>query len=56
MQIFTPNKLQAIFFPTVEIKDYNVTNDVKKFFDQTMKRNQRTYDNIWKITTAQGDD
>ena len=31
-------------------------NDVKYFFDQTIKKCQRTYDNIWKITTAQGDD
>ena len=49
LKIFTPNKLQAIFFPTVEIKCYNVMNDIKKFFDQTIKKSQRTYNNIGKL-------
>ena len=30
-------------------------NDIKKFFDQTIKKSQRTYNNMWEITTAQGD-
>ena len=28
----------------------------KTFFDQLVKNNLRTYDNIWKIVTGQGDD
>ena len=44
------------FLPTVEIKDYNVRIDGKNFFDQPVKNNQRTYDNIRKIVTGQGDD
>ena len=30
--------------------------DVKKFFDQPVKSDMRTYDNIQKIATVQGDD
>ena len=30
--------------------------DGKKFFSQPLKSNLRTCDNIWKITTGQGDD
>ena len=44
------------FLPTVEIKDYNVMINGKNFFDQPIKNNKRTYDNIWKTVTGQGDD
>ena len=40
----------------VEIKDYNVLTDGEKFFDQPVKINMRTYDNIQKIVTGQQDD
>ena len=30
--------------------------DRQKFFDQPIKNNSRTYDNIRKIATGQGDD
>ena len=30
--------------------------DGEKFFDQSVKSNVRTYDNIWKIGTGQGDE
>ena len=40
----------------VEIKDCNVMIDGKNFFDQPIKSDMRTYDNIWKIATGQGDD
>ena len=40
------------YLPTVEIKDYNSEN----FFDQPIKNNKITYDNIRKIATGQGDD
>ena len=38
--------------PTVEIKDYNVMNDGKNLFDQPVKNNLRTYDNIREIVTG----
>ena len=44
------------FLPTVEIKDYSVTFDVRNFFDQSVKNNSGTFDNIRKIATGQGDD
>ena len=42
--------------PTVEIKDYNIVINGENFFDQPIKNNKITYDNIRKITTGQGDD
>ena len=30
--------------------------DGRNFFDQPVKKNLLTYDNIWKITTGRGDD
>ena len=44
------------YIPRVQIKDYNVMSDGKKFFDQLFKNNLRTYDNIWNIAIGQGDD
>ena len=42
--------------PTREIKDYNVIIDGRNFFDQPIKNDFKTYDNIRKIATGQGDD
>ena len=44
------------YLPAVEIKDYNVMIDGQNFFEQPVKSNLRTYDNIQKIATGQGDD
>ena len=41
------------YLPTIEIKNYNVMIDGRKFFDQTVKNNLITYHNI---AIAQGDD
>ena len=43
------------YLPKVGIKDYNVMIDRKNVFDQPVKRDMRTYDNIQKIATGQGD-
>ena len=42
--------------PTVEIKDYNIMINVENFFDQPIKNNKVTYENIRKIAIGQGDD
>ena len=42
--------------PKVEIKDCNIIIDGKNFFDKPVKSDMRTYDNIHKIATGQGDD
>ena len=42
--------------PQVEIKDYNVMTDGWNFFDELVKNNLRTYDNIWNTATSQRDD
>ena len=49
----TSNK--RCYLPNVEIKDYNVMIDGKKIFDQPVKNNKITYENIRKNATGQGD-
>ena len=44
------------YLPTVEIKDYNIVINGENFFDQPIKNNKLTYDNIRKNATSQGDD
>ena len=43
------------YFATMEIKDYNVMMDGKNFFDQPIKNDLKTCDNIRKIAAGQGD-
>ena len=40
------------YLPKVEIKDYSVMIDGKNFFDQLVKNDIRTYDNIRNISTG----
>ena len=44
------------YLSTVEIKDYNIMINGENFFDQPIKNNKITYENIRKIATGQGDD
>ena len=44
------------YLPNVEIKDYNIMINAENFFDQPIKNNKVTYENIRKIATGQGDD
>ena len=44
------------YLPKVEIKNYNVKIDGRNFFDQPVNNNIKTYDDIRKIATGQGDD
>ena len=50
----TSNK--RYYIPSVEIKDYNVMIDEKNFFNQPVKNDKVTYENIRKISIGQGDD
>ena len=43
------------YIRNVEIKDYNVMIDGKNFFDQPVKNNKVTNENIRKIAIGQGD-
>ena len=43
------------YIPNVEIKDYNIMIDGKDFFDQPVKHNKVTKENIRKIAIGQGD-
>ena len=47
--------IKRFYLPNVEIKDYKVTISGKNFFDQPVKNNKITYENIRKIATGQGD-
>ena len=42
------------YLPKVEIKDCNVIIDGKNFFDQPVKSDMRTYDNIQKLQQVKG--
>ena len=44
------------YLPNVEIKDYNIMINGENFFDQPLKKNKVTYENIRNIATGQGDD
>ena len=44
------------YLPKVEIKDYNVMIDGKNFFNKPINSMTKTYKNIRKIATGQGDD
>ena len=44
------------YIPNVEIKDDNIMINGENFFDQPIKNNKVTYENIRKIATGQGDD
>ena len=44
---------QQYFLATIEINDYNVMINGKAFFNQPMKNDLRTYDNIQKMATGQ---
>ena len=44
------------YLPKVKTKDYNVKIDGKNFFDQPINNDTKTYENIRKIATGQGDD
>ena len=48
--------LSTYNLPLVEIKDYNFVTDGRNFFNQPVKNNLITYDNIRKIATGQWDD
>ena len=44
------------YLPNVEIKYYNIMINGEHFFDQPIKNNKITYENIRTIATGQGDD
>ena len=43
------------YLPQIETKYYNVMIYGKHFFNQPVESDMRTYDNIQKIATGQGD-
>ena len=49
-------KHSRFYVPTIKIGDYSVIIDGKKLFWLTIKNDIKTYENMRKITTGQGDD
>ena len=44
------------FLPRVKIKNYNIENDGRNFYDQPINDSIKQYDEIRKISTGQVDD
>ena len=44
---------KGYYLPNVEIQDYNIMINGENFFDQSIKDNKVTYENIRKIATGQ---
>ena len=49
-------RTKGYYPPNVESKDYNAVIHGKNFFDQPIKDNKVTYENIRKIAMGKGDD
>ena len=49
LEIIHIEQVTRYFLPTAKRKDYNVMIDSKSIFDQPVKNNQRTYENIKKL-------
>ena len=47
---------KGCYLPNVELKDCSIMINEGNFFDQPVKNNKVTYENIRKIATGQGDD
>ena len=47
---------KGYYLPNVELKDCNIMINGENFFDEPVKDNKVTYENIRKIATGQGDD
>ena len=56
-KIFDTQRISAkgYYLPNVEIKDYNMINEAKNFY-QAVKDNKVTYENIRTIAIGKGDD
>ena len=52
----TDREVHTKYYLLTDYNDYNVITDGKNFFDQPIKNDFKTYDNIRKIATGQGDD
>ena len=44
------------YIPTVEIKDFNIVIDGRHIFDQPIKNNLKTFNNIREIAAGQCDE
>ena len=47
---------KGYYLPNVEIKDYNIMINGENVFDQPVKDNKVTYENLTKVAIGTGDD
>ena len=47
---------KGYYLPNVDIKNHNVMINGENFFEQPIKDNKETFENIRKIVTGRGDD
>ena len=52
----TDGSHRRYFLPRVEMKNYNIENDGRNFYDQPINDSIKQYDEIRKVSTVQGDD
>ena len=50
------SKKKIYYVSNVKIKEYNIMIDGRNVSDQPIKNNKRTYENVRKIATGQGND
>ena len=47
---------RGYYLPTVEIKDHNITINERNCFNKFVKNDVKTFENIQKIVSGEGDD
>ena len=50
------NSYRKYFLPRLKTKNYNIEIDGRNFYDQAINDLIKQYDEMWKISTGQGDD
>ena len=54
--ITNENSCRRYFLSRLKIKNYNIEIDGRNFYDQSINDSIKQYEEIWKISTVQGDD
>ena len=50
------NSYRKYFLPRLKTQNYNIEIDGRNFYDQAINDLIKQYDEMWKISTGQGDD
>ena len=52
----TVNSRRRYFLPRIKIENYNIEIDGRNFYDQPINDSIMQYNEVWKVSAAQGDD